>query len=257
MTRMKAKVWLPLVMALLWAGCESIALMPRASIDAPGAPNSVTATVNGIDTGLREVYLRTANNQHYVVNYTNETRVTDRTREYAVNGLRPGDQVRVDLRQGDDRRLYADRIVLESAGTPAARLRLSRQRSARDIPAPDRWECGSFGRTTCLPPVVPCTGRRRRKANRDKDSAVRRFRPGRNSSQRAGASNAGQAAPVVPCRRGTGRDLRSAREWAEALRSPATPPLGLPAASNGASNCLRVFPGRCGLADHFLLGTTS
>jgi translation initiation factor IF-1 len=120
MTRMKAKGWLPLVMALLWAGCESIALMPRASIDAPGAPNSVTATVNGIDTGLREVYLRTANNQHYVVNYTNETRVTDRTREYAVNGLRPGDQVRVDLRQGDDRRLYADRIVLESAGTPEA-----------------------------------------------------------------------------------------------------------------------------------------
>jgi len=119
-TRMKAKIWLPLVMALLWAGCESIALMPRASIDAPGAPNSVTATVNGIDTGLREVYLRTANNQHYVVNYTNETRVTDRTREYAVNGLRPGDQVRVDLRQGDDRRLYADRIVLESAGTPEA-----------------------------------------------------------------------------------------------------------------------------------------
>jgi len=119
-TRIKAKIWLPLVMALLWAGCESIALMPRASIDAPGAPNSVTATVNGIDTGLREVYLRTANNQHYVVNYTNETRVTDRTREYAVNGLRPGDQVRVDLRQGDDRRLYADRIVLESAGTPEA-----------------------------------------------------------------------------------------------------------------------------------------
>jgi len=114
----KAKLWMTLLMAVLWAGCESIALMPRASIDAPGAPSIITATVNGIDTNLREVYLRTANNQHYVVNYTNETRVTDRTREYAVSGLRAGDQVRVDLRQGDDRRLYADRIVLESAGTP-------------------------------------------------------------------------------------------------------------------------------------------
>jgi translation initiation factor IF-1 len=114
----KAKLWMTLLMAVLWAGCESIALMPRASIDAPGAPSIITATVNGIDTNLREVYLRTANNQHYVVNYTNQTRVTDRTREYAVNGLRAGDQVRVDLRQGDDRRLYADRIVLESAGTP-------------------------------------------------------------------------------------------------------------------------------------------
>jgi len=114
----KAKLWMTLLMAVLWAGCESIALMPRASIDAPGAPSIITATVNGIDTNLREVYLRTANNQHYVVNYMNQTRVTDRTREYAVNGLRAGDQVRVDLRQGDDRRLYADRIVLESAGTP-------------------------------------------------------------------------------------------------------------------------------------------
>jgi hypothetical protein len=117
-SRVERKVWLPLFMALLWGGCESIALMPRASIDAPGAPSVITATVNGIDTNLREVYLRTANNQHYVVNYTSETRVTDRTRDYAVSGLRAGDQVRVDLRQGDDRRLYADQIVLERAGTP-------------------------------------------------------------------------------------------------------------------------------------------
>jgi hypothetical protein len=117
-SRVERKVWLPLFMALLWAGCESIALMPRASIDAPGAPSVITATVNGIDANLREVYLRTANNQHYVVNYTSETRVTDRTRDYAVSGLRAGDQVRVDLRQGDDRRLYADQIVLERAGTP-------------------------------------------------------------------------------------------------------------------------------------------
>jgi hypothetical protein len=116
----KIKLGAPLLMAALLAGCESIALMPRPSIDAPDAPRSITATVNGIDTNLREVYLRTANNQHYVVNYTNETRVTDRVREYAVNGLRVGDQVRVDVRQGDGRRLYADRIVLESAGAPDA-----------------------------------------------------------------------------------------------------------------------------------------
>jgi translation initiation factor IF-1 len=116
--RVTRKVWLPLLMVFLWAGCESIALMPRPSIDAPGPPRNITATVNGIDTNLREVYLRTANNQHYVVNYTNETRVTDRTREYSMSGLRAGDQVRVELRQGDDRRLYAERIVLESAGTP-------------------------------------------------------------------------------------------------------------------------------------------
>jgi len=94
--------------------------MPRPSIDAPDAPRIITATVNGVDAKLREVYLRTEKNQHYVVNYNDETRLNDGKKEYAVNRLRAGDQVRVDVRQGDGRRLYAERIVLESAGTPEA-----------------------------------------------------------------------------------------------------------------------------------------
>jgi translation initiation factor IF-1 len=104
----------------LISGCENIALMPRAAIDAPDAPRSITATVNGIDPRLQEVYLRTANNQHYVVNYTNETRVLDRGREQAVSKISSGDEVRVDVRQGTDRRLYADQITLLSAGGAAA-----------------------------------------------------------------------------------------------------------------------------------------
>jgi translation initiation factor IF-1 len=104
----------------LGSGCENIALMPRAAIDAPDAPRSITATVNGIDTRLQEFYLRTANNQHYVVNYTNETRVLDRGREQALSKISAGDEVRVDVRQGTDRRLYADQITLVSAGGAAA-----------------------------------------------------------------------------------------------------------------------------------------
>jgi translation initiation factor IF-1 len=104
----------------LVSGCENIALMPRATIDAPDAPRSITATVNGIDTRLHEFYLRTANNQHYVVNYTNETRVLDRGREQALSKISSGDEVRVDVRQGTDRRLYADRITLLGAGGTAA-----------------------------------------------------------------------------------------------------------------------------------------
>jgi hypothetical protein len=99
------------------AGCESIALLPRPDIDAPNAPRSITASINGIDQQLREVYLRTAANQHYVVNYTNETRVTDRGREIALGRLRVGDQVRVDVRE-EGRRLQASQISLES---PAGR----------------------------------------------------------------------------------------------------------------------------------------
>ena len=98
------------------AACENIALMPRPSIEGPNEAKSVTATVNGIDNKLREIYLRTANNQHYVVNYTTGTRVIDGGRAAGVNDLRTGDQVRVEIREGTGGRLFADEISLEGAG---------------------------------------------------------------------------------------------------------------------------------------------
>ena len=107
-----------LLVAVL-AGCESIALMPRPDIEAPNALRSITGNIHGIDEQLRELYLRTPGNQHYVVNYTNETRVTDRRREVAIGGLRVGDQVRVDVRE-EGRRIYAREISLESPAAPGA-----------------------------------------------------------------------------------------------------------------------------------------
>ena len=98
------------------AACENIALMPRPSIEGPNQAKSVTATVNGIDNKLREIYLRTANNQHYVVNYTTGTRVIDGGRAAGVNDLRTGDRVRVEIREGTGGRLFADEISLEGAG---------------------------------------------------------------------------------------------------------------------------------------------
>ncbi len=110
-------------MALLF-GCENIALMPRPSVEAPDAAKSVAAIVNGVDHKLREIYLRTAGNQHYVVNYTDGTRVTAQGRDYAINDLRAGDQVRVELREGTGQRLFADEIRLESsAGAGATGIR--------------------------------------------------------------------------------------------------------------------------------------
>ena len=75
--------------------------------------------VNGIDPKLHEIYLRTSTNQHYVVNYTDDTRVTGRDgdREYTVDGLRAGDRVRVDVR-AEGRRLYANQISMERADAP-------------------------------------------------------------------------------------------------------------------------------------------
>jgi hypothetical protein len=104
------------LLVALVSGCERIALMPRPSLDAADPPRTITATVNGVDTKLEEIYLRASGNQHYVVNYTKDTRVSDRGRSFSVAELRVGDQVRVDLRENTGRRLYADRIRRESAG---------------------------------------------------------------------------------------------------------------------------------------------
>ena len=66
--------------------CENIALMPRPLLE------------------------------HYVVNFTTGTQVTSRGRSLTVADLRPGDRVRVELREGTGRRLFADEIRLEGAG---------------------------------------------------------------------------------------------------------------------------------------------
>lgn len=115
-----AAVGARLIGAVVCAGalsaCENIALMPRATIESPNAPRTVTATIAGIDHGLRELYLRTERNQNYVVNFTTGTQVTSRGRPVAVTDLRAGDLVRAELRQGSGGRLFADEIWLEGVG---------------------------------------------------------------------------------------------------------------------------------------------
>jgi len=109
-----------IVLCALLSGCENIALMPRRALDAPDPPTTIAASINGVDHQLQELYLRTSGNQHYVVNYTKDTRVTDRGNNLTVNGLKPGDQVRVDLRPSSGPRLYAERIAVESPAAPGA-----------------------------------------------------------------------------------------------------------------------------------------
>lgn len=114
---------LVLIAAALY-GCESIALIGRPTLESRGQPRDITAAVNGIDPQRREIYLRAGGDQHYVVNYTDDTRVMVDGREQPVTGLQVGDQVRVNLREGEGRRLVADQIRVESravAGATAVR----------------------------------------------------------------------------------------------------------------------------------------
>lgn len=128
-----ARVLAMMLCAAVFGACENIALMPRPMVEAPNAPTSVTATINGIDHNLRELYLRTERNQHYVVNYTTGTQVTSRGRAASVSDLRAGDQVRVELREGTGRRLFADEIRLEAEGV-ASPLRVVEGTVERIVP---------------------------------------------------------------------------------------------------------------------------
>lgn len=114
---------LVLIAAALF-GCENIALIGRPTLESRGQPRDITAAVDGIDLQGREIYLRAGRNQHYVVNYTDQTRVVVDGRVQPVSGLQVGDQIRVNLREGEDRRLVADQIRVESrAGAGATALR--------------------------------------------------------------------------------------------------------------------------------------
>ena len=48
------------------------------------SPENHYCTVNGVDAKLEEIYLRAGGNQHYVVNYAKDTRVSDRGRSFPV-----------------------------------------------------------------------------------------------------------------------------------------------------------------------------
>jgi hypothetical protein len=100
--------------------CENIALIGRPTLESRGAPRNITATVDGLDHGLHEIYLRSGSDQHYVVNYTNDTRVISDGREYGPTGLRVGDRVQVAVREGADRRLYAQEIRVASGAASAS-----------------------------------------------------------------------------------------------------------------------------------------
>ena len=120
-TARKVALGLLVLLAPTLSGCDNnIALIGRPTLESRGPPERVTATVDGVDHQLREIYLLAEGNQHYVVSYLSGTRVTSQGRDYPVDNLRPGDRVEVDVREGADKRLYADQVRVLGSGGAAA-----------------------------------------------------------------------------------------------------------------------------------------
>jgi hypothetical protein len=122
--RKMALALVPLLAAML-SGCDNnIALIGRPTLESRGPPERVTATIDGVDHQLQELYLLAEGNQHYVVRYLSGTRVMSQGRDHPASSLRPGDRVEVELREGADRRLYADQVRVIGSGGASATTRI-------------------------------------------------------------------------------------------------------------------------------------
>ncbi|MDX1488605.1 MAG: hypothetical protein R3268_10425 [Acidiferrobacterales bacterium] len=114
---------LPLTIAAL--GCESVALIGREDIDRRDvgrrdrdlrdrdlARDEIIGTIERVDRRDRELHLRTTDARTMTIQYSPRTVVISRDRELAVDELRRGDLVLVEVRRDRDGDRYADIIRL-------------------------------------------------------------------------------------------------------------------------------------------------
>jgi hypothetical protein len=130
-----------LVFLLTSTGCESIALLPRPTIDdradlggrrdldragterrpesrvelpRQGATDEVTGTVQKVDQNRQEIQLRTTEGRMIVIKYDPATVLYNREREMPVDSLRYGDLILVKVVKNTRGEQYADLIRLAS-----------------------------------------------------------------------------------------------------------------------------------------------
>ena len=130
----------PLVILISSTGCESIALLPRPTIDdrgdvsrqdldrreldrrpesrgdvaSPRGTDEVTGTVQKVDQNRREIQLRTTEGRMTVIKYDPATVVYNREREMPVDDLRYGDLILIKVVKNNRGEQYADLIRLAS-----------------------------------------------------------------------------------------------------------------------------------------------
>jgi hypothetical protein len=78
-------------------GCESIALVGRESLKLEAA--EVVAEVEQLDSRSKEIHLRPNSKRIKIIAYTDDTRVIYRGREQAVDDLRPGDVIAMQVKE--------------------------------------------------------------------------------------------------------------------------------------------------------------
>ncbi|MGE5307275.1 MAG: hypothetical protein ACM3TN_28550 [Alphaproteobacteria bacterium] len=109
-----------LVALTISAGCSdnNFALVGRATLpDRTSQPleDEIVATVERLDTGSREISLRANDGRTRVVDYSTDTRVMYRGREYPVSQLELGDVVVMQLKQDSRGKFYTDLIRIQES----------------------------------------------------------------------------------------------------------------------------------------------
>ena len=100
---------------LTLAGCHELD-----QVGGPGNYGSLGATdligeVRRVNTGDRQIELRSDSGQNLQVRYDRNTQVVYRQRDYEVADLEPGDYVAMRAQQDDNGRYYADYITVREA----------------------------------------------------------------------------------------------------------------------------------------------
>ena len=103
---------------VICVGCEDVGILNRPLLNARARSDNVDiiATVEDLDHGRQEIYLRTEGDQSLVVTYTDLTRLNIDGQEAPANRLSRGDIVEVRTRGTPDGRFLADSVRVRESG---------------------------------------------------------------------------------------------------------------------------------------------
>jgi hypothetical protein len=124
MKSLKGSALLMAVAMISTAGCESVALVGRDSVDPQtvASQEELRAEVVRLDPRAREIHVRSDRGGTQVVNYDNSSRVIYSGREFPVSELRVGDTIVMQVKRDRRGAAYADLIRIQEGFGQRGRL---------------------------------------------------------------------------------------------------------------------------------------
>ena len=117
MTLAKGLFGVFLLFALALVGCHELGHIDGIG-DYGGSQTQgrdIVGEVEYVDTGARQIEIRTDDRRTATVRYDNRTQVVYRQRNYSVENLEPGDYIGARIQQDRDGRNYADTITVRES----------------------------------------------------------------------------------------------------------------------------------------------